>query len=235
MTQPEPSSLPRQRQTRRWELPPLILHPFSDKRGPETLVECSRAQLMLAGIIPMDGFERETLEKRVVDGRVCEVRMLYYVGLDLNRWLEQCIEVAAHEESLKETRLSKSSFASLLVSDSPVHVHAKLQGWGVADYKSLFSRALGLNAIFACPPEASVAQAGFLLDYHRYADGFFRSWRDNQSGDPATPDSFTFELYASGEYSRILEHEWENQPDLDTDSGPDGNPSGNSSGDRDAS
>ena len=222
MTQPEPSSFSRPRKTRRWELPPLILHPFSDKRGPDTLVECSRAQLMLAGILPMDGFDRETLQQRVIDGRVCEVRMLYYVGLDLNRWLDQCTEVAAHEADLKATGLSKSSFASLLVTDSPGHVHAKLQGWGVADYKSLFSRALGLNAIFACPPEKEVAQAGFLLDYHHYADGFFRCWRETQAGDPATPDAFTFQLYASGEYARILEHEWGqecgNDPYRETDS-----------------
>jgi hypothetical protein len=212
VTNPEPSSFLRPRQTWRWELPPLILHPFSDKRGPETLVECSRAQLMLAGILPMEGFEREALEKRVIDGRICEVRMLYYVGLDLDRWLEQCTEVAAHEDKLKETGLSKSSFASLLVTEPPAHVHAKLQGWGVADYKSLFSRALGLNAVFSCPPDTGVAQSGFLLDYHRYADIFFRCWKANQPGDPATPDAFTFELYASGEYSRILEHQWDRGP-----------------------
>ena len=215
MTNPEPPSIPRPRQTRRWELPPLILHPFSDKRGPDTLVECSRAQLMLAGILPMDGCERATLEKRVIDGRVCEVKMLYYVGLDLNRWLDQCTEVTAREEELRKTGLSKTSFAALLVNESPVHIHAKLQGWGVADYKSLFSRALGLNAIFACPPETSVARAEFLLDYHRYADGLFRSWKENQPGGEATPDAFTFELYASGEYSKILENQWENEKEGD--------------------
>ena len=217
MTQSEPSSFPRPNHARQWELPPLILHPFSDKRGPDTLLECSRAQLMLAGILPMDGYEREALEKRVIDGRICEVRMLYYVGLDLDRWLEECTEVAAREEKLKETGLSKSSFASLLVASSPSHVQAKLQVWGVADYKSLFARALGLNAVFACPPDASFAQARFLLDYHRYADGFFRSWKENQEGSPATPSTFTFELYASGEYSRILERQWEDKPDSGTE------------------
>lgn len=222
MIQPEPPSVPRPTHARRWELPPLILHPFSDRRGPDTLVECSRAQLMLAGVIPMDGFDREALEKRVIDGRICEVRMLYYVGLDLNRWLEECSEVAAHEEDLRETGLSKGSFADLLVLDSPSHVHAKLQGWGVTDYKSLFSRALGLNAVFASPPDASFAQADFLLDYHRFADGFFRCWKENQVGSPASPNSFTFELYASGEYSRILEREWEDEPDT----GAEGNAKG---------
>ena len=142
MTQSEPSSFPRPPHTRFWELPPLILHPFSDKRGPDTLLECSRAQLMLAGILPLDGCDREELEKRVVDGRICEVRMLYYVGLDLNRWLDQCQEVVEHQEQLRETGLSKASFTCLLVAESPLHVHTKLQGWGVADYKSpLHARA----------------------------------------------------------------------------------------------
>lgn len=216
MTQPEPSSFPRPTGARRWELPPLILHPFSDRRGPETLLECSRAQLMLAGILPMDGLEREALEQRVVEGRVCEVKMLYYVGLDVNRWLEQCAEVADREKKLKETGLSRSSFAALLVAQSPGHIQQKLQAWGVADYKALFSRALGLNAVFGCAPEAGIAQAGFLLDYHHYADAFFVCWRESQEGRPATPDDFTFDLYASGEYSRILEQEWENEPGSNT-------------------
>lgn len=218
MVQPEPSSFPRPPRVGRWVLPPLILHPFSDERGPETLLACSRAQLMLAGILPLDGFAREELEKRAMEGRICEVRMLYYVGLDLNRWLEQCTEVAAHEAQLTGMGLSKSSFASLLLAEPPAHVHTKLQGWGVADYKSLFSRALGLNAVFACPPETGVAQAEFLLDYHRYVDGFFRCWNENQTGAPASPEKFTFELYASGEYSRILEDEWEIESDRDNES-----------------
>lgn len=212
MIQPEPPSFPRPTTTRRWELPPLILHPFSDKRGPDTLLDCSRAQLMLAGILPMEDLDRAALEQRVVEGRVCEVRMLYYVGLDLNRWLEQCIEVVAREERLKEAGLSRGSFASLLVSESPVHIHQKLHGWGVADYKALFSRALGLTAVFSCAPEAGIAHSGFLMDYHRYSDGFFRCWLDGQEGRPATPEDFTFDLYASGEYSRILERGWENEP-----------------------
>lgn len=214
MTQPGPFSIPHRRDARRWELPPLILHPFSDGLGPETLIECSQAQLMLSGLRPTgEGLSREALEKRVVDGRLCEVKMLYYVGLDLNRWLDQCAEVVAGEEYLKNSALSKGSFASLLVSSVPENVHSKLNAWGVADYKLLFSRALGLNAIFACPPESNIAQSGFLLDYHRYADASFRCWRDNQAGIEASPDDFAFELYASGEYSHLLEEEWGNEPD----------------------
>ena len=119
MTHPEPSTFPRPEGTRYWELPPLILHPFSDVRGPDLLVECSRAQLMLGGFLPMEGFQREDLEQIVLRGRVCEVRMLYYVGLDIDRWLEQCVEVAAREPALKDARLSRGSFAGLLVNEPP--------------------------------------------------------------------------------------------------------------------
>ena len=219
MKQPEPRSSPPQAETRRWELPPLILHPFSDKRGPETLLECSRAQLMLSGVLPMDGMEREVLERRVIDGRVCEVQMLYYVGLDLNRWLEQCNEVAAREVKLRGTGLTTRSFASLLVTESPGHIREKLRGWGVADYKSLFSRALGLNAVFGRAPDAVVAHSDFILEYHRYADALFRCWSDRQDGRDATPEEFTFDLYASGEYSRILERQWADNSVEDSGSG----------------
>ena len=209
MSHPEPPPIPKPPKSRRWELPPLILHPFSDEHGPETLVECSRAQLMLSGILPSDGATHEALEARVLDGRVCECKMLYYVGLDLERWLEQCIEVSAREESLREFSLSRGSFASLLINESPRHVHEKLQGWGVADYKSLFSRALGLNSIFVSAPDAGSTRDLFLLHYHVFTDGLFRSWNEVYSGRALTPDAFTFDLYASGEYSRILERQWE--------------------------
>lgn len=216
MTHPQPSPFPRPAETRYWELPPLILHPFSDNRGPEVLIECSRAQMMLAGFLPADGSSREQLEEIVLRGRVCEVRMLYYVGLDIDRWLEQCVEVAAREPALKETLLSRGSFAGLLVSEPPRHIHEKLNAWGVADYKALFARALGLNAVFETPPDLETVRSGFLMDYHRYADGFFRAWNEANAGVVATAEAFSFDLYASGEYSRILERQWE----MDAGGGP---------------
>jgi hypothetical protein len=57
-------------------------------------------------------------------------------------------------------------------------------------------------------PEHETLRSGFLLDYHRYADGFFRCWNEVNGGLAATPEAFTFDLYASGEYSRILERQW---------------------------
>ena len=37
---------------RTWDLPPVILHPFTDPSGPDKLVESSRAHLMLQGLLP---------------------------------------------------------------------------------------------------------------------------------------------------------------------------------------
>ncbi len=42
-----------------WELPPLILHPFSERISPESLLENSKAALMLSGLLPGDGQDHE--------------------------------------------------------------------------------------------------------------------------------------------------------------------------------
>ena len=86
MPQSEPKSPYR---GRAWMLPPLILHPFSDSSGPSRLVESSRASLMLQGLLPSGELSVEELELRLLDGRYCELRMLFYVGRDLMRWIEQ--------------------------------------------------------------------------------------------------------------------------------------------------
>ena len=35
-----------------WQLPPLILHPFTNELGPAQLLQGSKAALMLAGLLP---------------------------------------------------------------------------------------------------------------------------------------------------------------------------------------
>ena len=70
-------------------LPPLILHPFADAGGPNKLVESSRASLKLQGLLPTGESSREDLDRALLDGRYSELRMLYYVGKDLVRWIEQ--------------------------------------------------------------------------------------------------------------------------------------------------
>jgi hypothetical protein len=102
----------------------------------------------------------------------------------------------------------KQSFSTLLVEDPPETVREKLRRWGVVDYKSIFTRALGLNTVFAdLPPRAELSDE-FVGNYYRFADHMFAC---RQSLTPFTAiqcANFHFELYASGEYSRLLEHEW---------------------------
>ena len=68
-------------------LPPLILHPFADSASPGKLMQGSRASLMLQGLLPNDEFSLSQLQELLVEGKVCEIRMLYYVGKDLLRWM----------------------------------------------------------------------------------------------------------------------------------------------------
>lgn len=192
-----------------WELPPLILHPFSDQSGPSKLLESSRASLMLNGVLPCDESMRDELNLRLLEGRMCEVRMLYFVGRDLNRWVGQCMEFTGRDPLLAEMGIRAESYADLLVRDPPPNVQEKLRRWGVLDYKSIFSRALGLNAIFSEPPDPNFLQLEFIRHYYRYADHLFLCKQQLQSFTALNTQHFRFEIYASGEYSRMLEESWQ--------------------------
>jgi hypothetical protein len=74
-------------------LPPLILHPFADAAGPSKLVASSRASLKLQGLLPAGESTQEDLDRALLEGRYSELRMLFYVGKDLARWIEQCVEL----------------------------------------------------------------------------------------------------------------------------------------------
>lgn len=192
-----------------WKLPPLILHPFSDAAAPGKLVESSRANLMMQGLLPAGEFSVDELERRLVDGRFCEVRMLFYVGRDLLRWIGQCMELVERDEELSLAGIQPQSFARLLVDDPPAPVREKLTRWGVADYKAIFSRAIGLNTIFADTPSREVLTTDFIRNYYRFADTLYLLWRRATDSFEISSETFDFDLYASGEYSRMLEREWE--------------------------
>src|SRR3954452_20281301 len=119
-----------------WELPPLILHPFNERVPPSALLDNSKAALMLSGLIPPDGTDEEELERRLLAGRYGEVRMLYFLGKDVFRWVEQCVEWAGREPAAAPAELYAQSFVSLLISSTPVPVKEKLARWGVADHPS---------------------------------------------------------------------------------------------------
>src|ERR1700691_2911438 len=80
-------------------LPPLILHPFADAGGPSKLVESSRANLKLQGLLPQGEASREDLDRALLEGRFSELRMLFYVGKDLARWIDQCLEFADRNQA----------------------------------------------------------------------------------------------------------------------------------------
>jgi len=191
-----------------WTLPPLILHPFADASGPGKLVESSRASLMLDGLLPAE-HSQEELSRRVLEGRFYEIRMLYYVGKDLARWVDQCADFASRDPVLRACGLRRQSFAALLVETPPAAVQQKLRQWGVVDFRAIFTRALGLNAIFSRVPDRNDLNEEFLRHYYRYADHLFACSQSLTPFTAAPERNFSFELFASGEYSRMLEREWE--------------------------
>jgi hypothetical protein len=189
-------------------LPPLILHPFADNAGPDKLVASSRANLMLQGLLPSGQRSSDDLERTLIDGRYCEIRMLYYVGKDLTRWIEQCLEHTERDPSLRDSNIRFQSFAAFLVDHTPPVVQSKLKKWGVADYKSIFCRALGLSALLGAAPDRETLSPDFIRNYYRYADQIFQLRQAEVSFTDISTWGLEFEIYASGEYSRMLEREW---------------------------
>ena len=192
----------------KWELPPLILHPFSDQSGPGKLVQSSRASLMLNGLLPHDESTEDELTRRLIEGRVCEIRMLFFVGKDLLRWFAHSLDFIGSIPELRGSGICEQSFADFLVTNPPEAVRTKLRGWGVFDYKSIFSRAIGLNSVFCEPPDETQVSDEFIRNYFRFADHMFACRQQMQAFTPLTVENFHFDIYASGEYSRILEKSW---------------------------
>ena len=169
------------------ELPPLILHPIAGYG--EALQEAGTSDT----------------ESRRAEVRRMEMKMLCCLGKDLNRWLEQCLEFAAADPDLLS--LTEGDLMDLLVEHPPSAVAAKMQTWGVSDFRSIFARALGLTAVFPNPPSREQLTDSFVRDFSRYADALYRVRRQTVPSGAAA-FSFRFEVYASGEYARILERAW---------------------------
>ena len=190
------------------KLPPLILHPFADAGGPEKLVESSRASLVLQGLLPAGDRNTQDVERTLLEGRFCEIRMLFYVGKDLLRWIEQCLELVERTPELSGTGIKYQSFAAYLVGHTPEAVQAKLKKWGVSDYRAIFSRALGLSAVFGEVPQREMLTDEFIRHYYRYADQLFQIRQGEAVFSDISGLGLELEIFASGEYSRMLEREW---------------------------
>jgi hypothetical protein len=198
---------PAPRRDQKFSLPPLILHPFADASGPERLVESSRASLALQGLLPSGVNTQEELDRKVLEGRYCEIRMLFYVGRDVIRWVDQCMEQIERNREMFPG-IQRQSFIAMLVQNPPGLVQHKLRKWGVADYRAIFSRAIGLNSLFAKVPPRDTLSDDFIRNYFRFADQLYTMAQGECSHAPIDPAEVQFELYSSGEYSRMLEKEW---------------------------
>jgi len=191
-----------------WDLPPLILHPFADRASSERLLENSRNALVACGALLGNGTGQEELARRMLEGRFSEIRMLFYLGKDLVRWMAQCLEFSERVPELAAMAIREQSFARLVTRNMPEAVSLKLQGWGVHDAGVILARAIGLNQVFAEPPGFELMAESFIRDYHRYADSLFACWQQMANFREITGANFHFDLYASGEYTKMLENEW---------------------------
>jgi hypothetical protein len=195
-----------------FRLPPLILHPFSSPEDNSVLTESSRASLVLQGFLPRDETPSEDLDQQLLRGRYAELRMLYYIGKDVARWTEQCMETTESAGIFEDRKLRPETFGVLLVQHVPAHVRVKLEGWGVLDFCALFRRSLGLHAVFHEIPPAENFSPDFLRRYHRYLDQWYEQRLKDWVFDRPKTEEFTFDLYASGEYALMLEQSWNSEP-----------------------
>ncbi len=190
------------------QLPPLILHPFSRSEENSLIAESSRASLALQGLAPNDQRPLQELDQQLLRGRFAEFRMLFYIGKDISRWADQCAETAQASGWTLNRRIRPETFAVLLIERVPEHVRAKLESWGVFDFSALFRRSFGLHAVFQELPDCNTLSIEFLRRYHRYLDQWYEQrLRDSPFHRPEL-NEFTFELFASGEYSSMLEKSW---------------------------
>ena len=96
-------------------------------------------------LLPAGDRNPQDVERTLLEGRFCEIRMLFYVGKDLLRWIDQCLELAARSPELSEPGIKYQSFAAYLVSSTPEAVQTKLKKWGVSDFKASSCPRLGIE------------------------------------------------------------------------------------------
>ncbi len=211
---PMTADIQRNRGVEAFKLPPLILHPFSGPEDTSVLMESSRASLALQGFLPRPELSDEDLNGRLLRGRYAELRMLFYIGKDLSRWIDQCVETVEISDQFVGRRMRPETFVIFLVQHIPSHVRTKLEGWGVVDFCALFRRSVGLHTVFHEFPSVEHLSIDFLRRYHRHLDLWYEQRLKDAQYDQPRPEEFTFDLFASGEYTSLLEQSWGGSPDL---------------------
>ena len=189
-------------------LPHLILHPFTESSSTIQVLESAKASLsLIKEASTTEGRQRE-LELHVLEGRYAELRMLFYVGKDVFRWIDQCIDTCGRSPKLRGLGISEASFSHLLIKQTPEDVAEKLKSWGVIEYARIFARSIGIYNQFCEPPPQDMLQPDYLRSYYRYADSAYACWRDAKKYPLLPLEQFPFTLYASGEYTKMLEEQW---------------------------
>ena len=161
------------RADRVWKLPPLILHPFSDATSPQKLVQSSRASLMLQGLLPTESYDVEQLQTILLDGRYCEVRILFYVGKDLVRWIDQCTEVV---ESRAAPASHRDRMAKLFQPSGRRLSPARPQQAPAVGSCRLQSHLWACNRSECCllrMRRTGQLANDFIRNYHQFADHMF--------------------------------------------------------------
>ncbi len=97
----------------------------------------------------------------------------------------------------------------MLAEDPPPAVREKLRLWGVEDYRAIFSRAIGLYSALGQVPERDALSLDFIRHYYLFADYLFACRQQLAQFPCIRSKNFQFDLYASGEYTRMLEKQWE--------------------------
>jgi hypothetical protein len=190
-----------------WQLPPLILHPFSGGGSVDELLEGSKAALRVQEAGGEFVENSEDLDRRILMGRYQEIRMLIFLGKDIFRWLQQCVDFVERAGELSNH--SEQTFAALIVEQPPNTVREKLERWGVTDRRAVFSRAIGVHTLFSSPPPLETLSPTLLRHYHRFADHAYICFQHLRPFHAPDSKLFQFEIYASEEYARLLSDQWE--------------------------
>jgi hypothetical protein len=153
------------------------------------------------------GHSAAQVQRRILLAKYCEVRMLWCIGKDLLRWIEQCLDFVSRRKELRQADIKFQSFSTLLIENTPGLAAEKLCHWGVMDYKNIFARAIGLGTIFSELPAFGTLTEDFLRDYYTYTYQLYVSRQESCSFAKLDPSVFAFEVYTSGEYIKIIERQ----------------------------
>ncbi len=183
------------------QLPPLILHPFSKPEDVEKLA-------VFPGI--------DDAASRSFETRYSEIRMLCFIGKDLDRWLAHSLEFLGQSSEPAAHAISEADLIRLLLFETPEPVKVKLAAWGIKNFESVFTPALGLSQIFSHPPEPWTLSTRFVERFREYAGLLYRIRADSQEPETAAKVKLSFDMYSSKEYIALFEKDWDGAPNLNT-------------------